>query len=42
MWYLEISLDHALQVTATVTSILATANTLPDESSEEDMAPDDL
>ena len=42
MRYLEISLEQALQVTATVTAIPDTTNTLPDESSEEDMAPDDL
>ncbi len=42
MRYLEISMEQALQVTATVTAIPDTANTLPDESSEEDMAPDDF
>ncbi len=41
MRYLEISLEQALQVTATVTATLGTANTLPYESFEEDMAPDD-
>ncbi len=42
MRYLEISLEQALQVTATVTAIPDFANTLPYESSEEDMAPEDL